>query len=131
MMSILPVDLPVIARAYDFLIWTAKHVARFPRAHRFNVGERMERHLYGILEGLLRAKFTRERVPLLRQVNLDLEVLRFQFRAAKDLKCLSLWKFAGKYSSYQAVCKKADRLEKMGYDTCIEKQGGYWCVYCR
>ncbi|MBI1918348.1 MAG: diversity-generating retroelement protein Avd [Planctomycetes bacterium] len=86
----MPVDLPVIAKAYDFLIWTSRHVARFPRLHRFNVGERMERHLYGILEGLLRAKFTRDRVPLLRQVNLDLEVLRFQFRAAKDLKCLPI-----------------------------------------
>jgi hypothetical protein len=41
------------------------------------------------------------------------------------------WKLAGRYRSYQAACDKADELEERDYDTCIEKQGGYWCVYCR
>lgn len=85
-----PVELPVIARAYDLLIWTARHAARFSRAHRFSVGDRMERQVYGVLDGLLRAKFTRDRAGLLRQVNLELEVFRFQLRMARDLKCFSL-----------------------------------------
>lgn len=41
------------------------------------------------------------------------------------------WRLAGKYRSYQAACRKADQLEACGYDTCIQKQGGYYCVYCK
>jgi hypothetical protein len=46
--------------------------------------------LYDVLELLVQAKYSRERVPLLRRVNLELELLRFQFRLARQLKCLSL-----------------------------------------
>jgi hypothetical protein len=41
------------------------------------------------------------------------------------------WKLAGKYRSYEKACRKAEQLEKEGYETCIKKQGGYYCVYCR
>ena len=41
------------------------------------------------------------------------------------------WRLAGAYRSYQAACRKADELEACGYETCIKKQGGYYCVYCR
>ncbi len=84
-----PAELTVIDRTYRFLIWTAEHVARFPRGHRFTAGARLEQQLYQVLDLLLRAKYTRDRAPLLRQANLELEVLRFQFRLVKDLKCLS------------------------------------------
>jgi hypothetical protein len=89
-MQTAPPELTVITMTYDLLVWTAQHVARFPRSHRFTAGDRLDRQLYLVLDTLLRAKYTRERGPLLRQVNLELEVLRFQFRLAKDLKCLSL-----------------------------------------
>ena len=85
-----PTELTVISRSYDLLIWTAQHVARFPRSHRFTVGDRLDRQVYAVLDRLLRAKYTRDRASLLRQANLELEVLRFQYRMAKDLKCLSL-----------------------------------------
>jgi hypothetical protein len=89
-MADVPVELPVIARAYDLLVWLSRRIAGFPKAHRYHVGDRMEQHLYGILDGLIRAKFTRDRGTLLRQVNLELEVFRFQLRLARDVRCLSL-----------------------------------------
>jgi hypothetical protein len=63
-------------------------VARFPRQHRFVLGERVERRLYELLETLVEARYTRDRRTLLRQANLSLEVLRFQLRLAHDLRCL-------------------------------------------
>jgi hypothetical protein len=80
----------VIAKTYDLVIWSCKHIAKFTRSYRFTLGDRLERQLYQVLEKLLRAKYSRERAAILREVNLELEVLRFQFRMAKDLKCLSL-----------------------------------------
>ncbi len=86
-----PQDLVVIDRTYVLAVWTCEHIARFSRAHRFTLGDRLERQINRVLEGLIRARYdVRERLFLLRQVNVELELLRFQFRLAKDLRCLSL-----------------------------------------
>lgn len=83
-------DLLVITKLYDFVLWSCHHIARFPRSHRFTLGDRLEVRLYGLLDLLLRAKYTREREDLLRTANIELECLRFQLRLAKDLKCLTV-----------------------------------------
>ena len=84
----------VIDKTYEFTVWTCEHIARFSRAHRFTLGDRLERQVNRVLEGLLRARYDRgERLLLLRQVNVELELLRFQLRLARDLKCLSLDSF--------------------------------------
>src|SRR5438445_11621534 len=81
-------DLQVIAATYDLVLWSCRHVARFPRSHRFTLGERIERRLYDLLELLIQARYTRQRGELLRQANLTLEVLRHQVRLAHELQCL-------------------------------------------
>jgi hypothetical protein len=58
------------------------------------LGERIERNLYGLLETLIAAKYTKNRQRLLEHANLALEVLRFQMRLAKDLQCLKVESYA-------------------------------------
>ena len=99
-------ELAVISKTYDLLLWTAKHAVKFPRSYRFTAGDRLERNLYQVLENLLRAKYTRARLPLLRDANLDLEVLRFQFRLAKDLGVLSV-------KSYGYAAQGVNEIGKM------------------
>jgi len=84
-------ELIVITKTYDLILWSCHHTSRFPRNHRFVLGERIERNLYGLLETLIRAKYTRNRQTLLEEANLSLEILRFQMRLAKDLQCLKSW----------------------------------------
>ena len=74
----------VITKTYDLILWTCNHTSKFPRNHRFVLGERIERNAYDLLETLLRAKYSPQRQPLLQQANLMLEILRFQIRLAKD-----------------------------------------------
>ena len=81
-------ELVVITKTYDLILWSCQHTSRFPRSHRFVLGERIERGLYDLLETLIRAKYARQRAELLGEANLRLEVLRFQMRLAKDLQCL-------------------------------------------
>ena len=76
-------ELVVITRTYDLVLWSCHHTGRFPRCHRFVLGERIERNLYDLLETLIRARYRRQRQPLLEQANLTLEVLRFQMRLAR------------------------------------------------
>ena len=79
----------VITKAYDLILWSCNHTGKFPRNHRFVLGERIERNLYDLLEILIRAKYTKHRQELLEQANLVLEILRFQIRLAKDLTQLA------------------------------------------
>ena len=99
-------ELVVIAKTYDLILWSCHHTGRFPRNHRFVLGERIERNLYDLLEMLIRAKYTRQRQSLLEQANLTLEILRFQMRLAKDLQCL-------KVESYGFAAKAIDEIGKL------------------
>jgi hypothetical protein len=96
-------ELIVITKTYDLILWSCNHTGKFPRNHRFVLGERIERNLYGLLETLIQAKYSRNRQRLLEQANLALEVLRFQMRLAKDLECL-------KVKSYGFASKAIDDI---------------------
>jgi hypothetical protein len=99
-------ELVVITKTYDFILWSCHHTAKFPRNHRFVLGERIERNLYDLLEILIRAKYSRQRQELLVQANLVLEILRFQMRFAKDLQCL-------KVESYGFAARAIDEIGKL------------------
>lgn len=99
-------ELVVITKTYDLILWSCNHTSRFPRNHRFVLGERIERNLYDLLETLIEAKYRRDRKPLLEACNLKLEILRFQFRLAKDLKCLQA-------KSYGFAAKAVDEIGRL------------------
>jgi hypothetical protein len=99
-------ELTVITKTYDLILWSCQHTGKFPRNHRFVLGERIERNLYDLLEILIRAKYTRNRQELLEQANLVLEILRFQMRLAKDLQCVKL-------NSYGFAAKAIDEIGKV------------------
>ena len=99
-------ELIVITKTYDFILWSCNHTGKFPRNHRFVLGEKIERTLYNLLEILIQAKYARQRQSLLEQANLTLEILRFQIRLAKDLQCL-------KVESYGFAAKAIDEIGKL------------------
>lgn len=99
-------ELVVITKTYDLILWSCNHTGKFPRNHRFVLGERIERKLYDLLETLIEAKYSRVRLSLLQRANLQLEILRFQMRLAKDLQCL-------KVDSYGFATKAIDDIGKL------------------
>jgi len=99
-------ELIVITKTYDLILWSCNHTSKFPRNHRFVLGERIERNLYNLLETLIAAKYTKNRQRLLEEANLSLEVLRFQMRLAKDLQCL-------KVESYAFAAKSIDEIGRL------------------
>ena len=84
------VDEPsVIQKTYDLALWAVPAIGKFPRSHRFVLGERMENLLYDVLDALVEARYDRRRrQELLRGANVRLEQFRFQMRLAKDLHVL-------------------------------------------
>jgi hypothetical protein len=83
-------DMLIVDRCYNLVMWACNHIANFPRSRRPTLGDRLETRLYDVLEALIRARYTSNRLALLDDVNIQLELLRFQFRMAKDQRCLSV-----------------------------------------
>ncbi|HNS22562.1 MAG TPA: diversity-generating retroelement protein Avd [Sedimentisphaerales bacterium] len=81
-------ELKVIADFYDFMLWLIHHTEKFPRHQRYSLGVSMENRMQAILSNLLRAKYSKDKALWLGEANIELEVLRFQLRLAKDLKVL-------------------------------------------
>jgi hypothetical protein len=46
-------ELRVLTKTYELILWSCHHTGKFPRHHRFVLGERMERNLYDLLETLI------------------------------------------------------------------------------
>ena len=99
-------ELTVITKTYDLILWSCNHTSKFPRNHRFVLGERIERNMYTLLETLIRAKYTKNRQRLLEEANLTLEILRFPMRLAKDLQCL-------KVQSYGFAARAIDEIGRL------------------
>jgi hypothetical protein len=80
----------VITHTYDLLVYLVPLLVKFPRSQKFVLADRIQNLLTDILQRLIEAYFTRQEAkrPILNQVNLDLEVLRYLVRLAKDLRCL-------------------------------------------
>ncbi len=97
-------------------IWSCRHTGKFPRNHRFVLGERIERRLYELLETLLQAKYSRERQRLLQQANLSLEILRFQMRLAHDLECLRVSSYGFAAQAIQQIGSMIGAWLKAGRD---------------
>ncbi|MBL8879845.1 MAG: diversity-generating retroelement protein Avd [Phycisphaerales bacterium] len=83
-------SLPVIDRTFDLIKWYSAHVAKFPRSHRYSLGQRIEAKLYDILEGLVEAEYAEgaAKTAPLTAVNFRLEILRFLTRLSHELAVL-------------------------------------------
>lgn len=80
----------VVQRVYEAALWLIPKAMRFPRAHRFTVGDRIVNHSLDLLETLAAAAYSPQRGPLLERANQRVNGLRFLLRLAKDLKLLSV-----------------------------------------
>ena len=103
----MPVDVPpVISKVYDLILWLLNRIAKFPRSHRFVLGDRMENIALEVLELLIEAAYTRDKAAPLKRANIQLEKLRYLIRIAKDLGFLSP-------RQYQFVSGQMDEVGRM------------------
>jgi hypothetical protein len=76
---------------YQFLLWLGPTLEKFPRDKRFTLGDRIQNIALDILEELIEATYTRDRVQHLRRANLGIEKLRFLMRLPyKELQALAV-----------------------------------------
>ena len=83
----------IITKVYDFLNYLIPQTAKFPRSHRYQLGERLQSAGFDVLELLLEACYSQNKIPLLTKTNVKLEKIRYFVRLSKDLKLISLHRY--------------------------------------
>lgn len=81
-------ELPIIQKTYDLIKWYVPILHRLPRDYRFTLGDRMIVGLYGLLEDLIQARYSREKLTQLRLINSRLDIIRYQTRLLLDFELM-------------------------------------------
>ena len=80
----------IVAKYYVFLKWAMLHIEKLPKNQRYVFGKYFEDKLLNILENLLRAYYQKDKIAILQQANIDLDVVRYFLRLSIDLKLLTV-----------------------------------------
>ena len=81
---------PVFKKFYTLTNWILDRLERYPRSVRIILADRMGALCMDILEMIVRALYTRERLELLKELNVQLELLRIQVRMSKDRQYINV-----------------------------------------
>lgn len=101
-----PNDYPIFEQWYRTLNWLLERCERMPKHTRFTISGRIVNLASETTELLLEAIYTNDRQALLRQVNLNLEKLRFFNRLCKDRRYLSI-------TQYEYLAREINTTGKM------------------
>ncbi|HBC42413.1 MAG: diversity-generating retroelement protein Avd [Pseudanabaena sp.] len=81
-------ELPVIQKTYDLIKWYIPIINKMPKHHKFGLGDRITLFLYQLLEDLIVARYTKDKISLLENLNAKLAILRHQSRLLLDFKLI-------------------------------------------
>ncbi|MFM2433237.1 MAG: hypothetical protein RLZZ511_4451 [Cyanobacteriota bacterium] len=82
-------NLPIIQKTYDLVKWYVPILNRLPRDYRHTLGERISNELYNLLDGLIQARYSRDKLPQLQSLNTRLDILRHQARLLLDFQLIA------------------------------------------
>ncbi|MEM9887846.1 MAG: diversity-generating retroelement protein Avd [Bacteroidota bacterium] len=85
----------VVSKTYDLLLYLVPQLAKYPRAQKFLLADRIQTKMMDILEQLIGAYYSRgaKKKGLLYEVNIQLEQMRYLIRLSKDLRCIDLRRY--------------------------------------
>ena len=101
-----PDELIAVTKAYDLVREIMSRVAKYPRSHKFVLGDRTLNAAYDLLDLLVEAKYSHEKFILLDRANILLERMRFQIRLAYDEKLLAA-------KGYEAVSRQIEEVGRL------------------
>jgi len=83
----------LLEKTYVFLEWSSVRIAKFPKDHKYTLGNRLSNSLYDFLEGLIYLYGDAE-LRGLRRLSKKLDIIRYYIRLSMDLKILSIEQYA-------------------------------------
>jgi hypothetical protein len=82
-------DLPIFIKWMDFVKWLLVTLDAFPKKARFNFSDRLTNLALQIIEDLVEARYSKNKVFVLRRANMNLEKIRIIMRICFELRFLS------------------------------------------
>ena len=83
-------ELPVFVCWYRFLGWLLDTTEKFPKRVRFTFSTRLDNLALDVLEKIIEATYSKDKAPILRKVNLEIEKLRVLLRLCSEKQYLSI-----------------------------------------
>ncbi len=83
-------DLTIFQKAYDFLKWIHVLIKKFPKSEKFVLAQRMENASLDLLEAIIKANKSHDKIVDVDNADLALEKMRIWFRLAFELNFVSL-----------------------------------------
>ncbi len=96
----------ILTRLHDLLLYAVPVLAKFPRDHKFTLGDRVLNRLLDVQQECLRAYYGKEKMGPLTEANLVLEMARHHVRLAHDLKLVS----SGQYEVFARKMEDVGRM---------------------
>jgi hypothetical protein len=96
-------ELSIIQKTHDLIKYYVLIIERFPKVYKFTAGDRIVNQLYDLLEGLIKAKYEKNKLNALINLNVQLDILRHQTRLILDFQLIDL-------KRYQYVSQKIDEI---------------------
>lgn len=97
---------PLFTLWYDFLKWLLEKTGKFPRKIRFTLTGRIDNLAVDVMEGIIEARYSREKKDVLKRIDLSMEKLRILLRMCHDLEYLD-------HRGYEFASKRINEAGKM------------------
>lgn len=98
--------LSIFQKSYDLFKILHQYVAKFPRAEKYCLGQKIKETNINFLDQIIRANNARNKRPYLEEASQLLEILRIYLRLCHDLKLIG-------FKRYEIVSQKIDEIGRM------------------
>ncbi len=98
-------DIPIFHKTYELVLWLYPTINKFPKSQRFVLGQRMENGVVHLLELIIQANYSRDKLPFLIEASRETNLLVVFMRLAKDLRFLSIRQYEFATSCISEISK--------------------------
>lgn len=99
-------NLTIYQKTYDFYLYIQAPLRQLPKHEKFVLGQQIRESLLAILRKIIITNKTRNKLPMLFEIDTELEVLRTLIRMTRDLKYMPI-------KQYGMCAFYADEIGKM------------------
>ncbi len=99
-------DLPVFVKWMDYLKWLLVTTEKFPKKSRFTFSDRLNNLALDMVDDLVDARYTKNKVITLQRANLRVERIRILMRICYELRYVS-------HDSYKHSARSLNEVGKM------------------
>jgi len=86
--------LPIYKATYDFLLRIMHAITHFPREYKYTIGERIQTQALDLIILIYKINSSQNKVPLLKEMQEQIQLLYLLLRVAHDMKMMPTEKFA-------------------------------------